>query len=180
MQRLTVAFLDEKPNRIVADDIVQSLITLMPLELLKMTPDVGICSNAKSFIIRLGSSWLKRHWSPQKQKCPFRNFPHLFLLRAMIKCFQSNTPAKKEPIFWKRSGQFGSSTYKGSWYHKPWNSPRWSGTVHRESQRTWKLRSRKISELPCPTPFNLTGMQVSRRDLSEATEQVPERQSQDL
>lgn len=117
--------------------------------------------------------------SPETEM-PFQKFSTFVLLRAMIKCFQSNTPAKKEPIFWKRSGQFGSSTYKGSWYHKPWNSPRWSGTVHGESQRTWKLWSRKICELPCPTPFNLTGMQVSWRDLSEATKQVRERQSQDL
>lgn len=101
-----------------------------PWELLKMTPNAGIYPQAKSFIIRPGSSWLNRHWSPQNQKWPFKNFPHLFLLQAMIKCFQSNAPPRMNPFSEREAASLGLALRKlpGATEHETevkWDCLKW-------------------------------------------------------
>lgn len=156
VHRLAVDFPDIKPYQIVAYGIFRSLITSVLPELLKMTPKAWICSHAKGFIIRPGSSWLKRHWTPQNQKCPFKNVPHLFSFQGMIKSFQSNASAKmnllkKWPVWVQHLQRF---LVPQTMRYAEVRQTVWR--VHRESLKIFKLLSRKLPALSLPNcpPLN--------------------------
>lgn len=134
----------------MADDIFWSVITPVLLELLKMTLYAWIWPHAKNVIIWSGSWWIKRHWSPQNQKCSFKNFPHFFLLQAMIKCFQSNAPAKKNLFSEREPASLGSALKKvlGATDHE---------TVRGEGAYPRIPAGRFLSCL-CLTPLHFRGM----------------------